>query len=247
MVIASGYVLGSYGPWVALIFLCSYTYFYQLGGVPYNSFTTSLVPKDSYGKLSGFGMAAGQLGSIIGVLIAVAMLAVGGFSGNPRLDIFAVMLVLFALSVIPALRYLKDKNPKADPAIPHRTFWQSLQGGYREAKQFPGVLPLLLSFYLFSDAIMTAILYFGLFLEKVLHVSDTTKSYMYLMVTLGFLIGALIAGWLSDAYNRKHVLISFLIPNAICIFFVAVVSNVSLAYILYLIGASDGDNIVWGT
>jgi UMF1 family MFS transporter len=241
LVILSGYFLGINGPWFALIFLCIYSYFYQLNLVPYASFIKSLVPEESYGKLSGFGIAGGQLGSIIGVLIAVPILAMGGFSGSPRLDAFAIMLVLFTLCVIPGLIILKDKNPKAQPQLVHQSIKQSLRNGYNVAKQFPGVLPLLLSFYLFSDAIMTAILYFGLFLEKVLHVDDTTKSYMYLMVTLGFSLGALLSGWLSDKYNRKRVLIACLIPNAFCIFLVALVTNVTLAYILYLVlGATIG-------
>lgn len=240
-VILSGYFLGISGPWAALVFLCLYSYFYQLNLVPYASFIKTLVSQESYGRLSGFGIASGQLGSIIGVLIVIPILAIGGFSGSPRLDAFAIMLLLFTLCVIPALFILKDKNPKPQPQLVHQNFRQSLRNGYNEAKQFPGVLSLLLSFYLFSDAIMTAILYFGIFLEKVLRVNDTTKSYMYLMVTLGFSLGALLSGWLSDKYNRKKVLIFCLIPNAICIFIVAFVTNVTIAYILYLIlGATIG-------
>ncbi|MEK7585711.1 MAG: MFS transporter [Patescibacteria group bacterium] len=245
LVILSGYFLGVSGPWFALFFLCFYSYFYQLNLVPYSSFIKSLVGEKLYGKLSGFGLASGQLGSVVGVLIVIPVLAMGGFSGSPRLDAFAIMLLLFTLCVIPALILLKDKNPKPQPQLLHQSFKQSLKNGYNEAKKFPGVLPLLLSFYLFSDAIMTAILYFGIFLEKVLHVNDTTKSYMYLMVTLGFSIGALLAGWLSDKYNRKKVLIFCLIPNAVCIFTVAFVTNVNLAYLLYLIlGATIGSVFV---
>ncbi len=245
LVILSGYFLGASGPWLALLFLCFYSYFYQLNLVPYSSFIKSLVGEKLYGKLSGFGLASGQLGSVIGVLIIIPILAMGGFSGSPRLDAFAIMFLLFTLCVIPALILLKDKNPKPQPQLIHQNFKQSLKNGYNEAKKFPGVLPLLLSFYLFSDAIMTAILYFGIFLEKVLHVNDTTKSYMYLMVTLGFSIGALLAGWLSDKYNRKKVLILCLIPNAVCIFTVAFVTNVNIAYVLYLIlGATIGSVFV---
>lgn len=81
---------------------------------------------------------------------------------------------------------------------------------------------------------MTAILYFGLFLEKVLHVNDTTKSYMYLAITGGFAVGALICGPLSDRYKRKKVLIGFLLPNAVCIFLSAFILDPKYAFILYL-------------
>lgn len=232
-VILSGYFLGTVGPWAALFFMVIYMFLYQLNVVPYVSFIKTMVPEGLYGKLSGFGIAGGQIGSVIGVLVALPILATGGFSGNPRLDVFAVMLVLFSLCSIPALVLLKHKNPPSNPEAPHQNVWQALRNGFTEARKHPGVVPLLISFYLFSDAIMTAILYFGLFLEKVLHVDDTTKSYMYLMVTIGFSVGALISGYLCDRYNRKRILIGSLFPNALCIFLVAVVTHTTFAYILY--------------
>lgn len=235
LVIVSGYFLGNTGPWVALFFLLLYSYFYQVNIVPYVSFIKSLVPSELYGRLSGYGIAGGQIGSVIGVLIAIPILASGGFSGSPRLDVFTVMFILFGFCMIPSLVLLRGKNPPPQPQLPEQKMLYALRSGYAEARSFPGVVPLLISFYLFSDAIMTAVLYFGIFLEKVLHVNDTIKSYMYLMVTIGFSLGAFIAGQLSDRYDRKRVLILCLLPNAFCIFLVALVRNITLAYLLYFV------------
>jgi UMF1 family MFS transporter len=232
-VILSGYFLGPIGVWAALLFFFLYSFTYQMVLVPYVSFIKSLVPEALYGKLSGFGLAFGQVGSVIGVLIALPILSSGGFSGQPRLDALFAMLILYALCTIPALLLLKHAAPAPQPDIPHQKMRESIKNSYRTAKRYPGVLPLLLSFYLFSDAIMTAILYFSLFLEKVLHVNDTIKSYMYLVVTLGFSVGALISGWLSDRYGRKRILIASLLPNAIAIYLVAIVTDIQIAFVLY--------------
>ncbi len=231
----SAYFLGHIGVWLALLFFLIYMFMSQLVSVPYYSFIKTLVPESMYGKLSGIGMAGSQIGSVLGVLVALPILHVGGFSGNPRIDVFTVMLLLYALCAIPSLRLLKHKNPIPYIGIEKQNFKNSLRNGYIEASKYKGVIPVLLSFYLFSDAIQTSILYFGLFLEKVLHVNDTVKSYMYLVITLGFSIGALLSGWLSDRYNRKKVLVYWLLPNAISIFLVAIVSDVKIAFVLYFI------------
>lgn len=118
-----------------------------------------------------------------------------------------------------------------------KSFWNNL----KESKKYPGVFPLLLCFYLFSDAITTITLYSAIYLERVFLISDEAKVGIFIIITAGLVVGAFAGGILSDKYSRRKILVISLILNAITIVLVAINQEVSFLNLIFgLFGLTMG-------
>ncbi len=193
-------------------------YFYQSSLAFYHSFMKDLSASGvSVEKISGFGMAAGQLGNIAGLalFLPISLGKVSFFGLSEKPAIFAVAGLLFFLFFLPTWLFLKDRyNP---PLIGSKSanLGSSLKGvlhDLRNIRQYPGVLPYLISYYLFADAVLTLGLFGFLYLEVVGDLDDTAKSITGAVSLFATLLGALVSPVLVRLFRgkRKRVICTFL-------------------------------------
>ena len=83
----------------------------------------------------------------------------------------------------------------------------------------------MLAYFLFNDAILTAVNNFGIFLEQVWHVSDTIKTFMLLGIMITSAIGGLVSGRIADKYGHKKTLIWILIVWAVVFPFIGFIQS----------------------
>ncbi len=181
-----------------------FQYFYQGSFAFYHSFLPDLAVSRSLEKISGFGVAAGQLGNVIGLAVALPFasgtFSLFGFSGRPAT--FLIAAISFFVFVLPTLVRLKDKDrlaqvdSAANGAGPRATFGKSFKetiADIRHIKKYPGVLTYLISYYFFADASLTFLLFGSLYLEIVAGLNDAQKT-MVGIISLAFtVLGALLA------------------------------------------------------
>ncbi|MBI2476705.1 MFS transporter [Candidatus Uhrbacteria bacterium] len=216
---------------VILYFL--FQYFYQASLAFYSSFIHDFAIGRTKEKLSGLGMAAGQLGNIIGLLL-VFPIAQGKFEllgATGRGGTFLIAALLFLLFSLPMLFFLKDRQgrqageSKASVGWSFRETLQSL----RRIKQFPGVLAYLITYYLFADAILTLQLFASLYLEKVGGLDDKQKTMAFILGLLLAVIGALISPWIARRLkSTRRAVSTFIGVWAVFIGIFSFVTNPSL-------------------
>jgi len=234
----------SYGAVVVpLILFGCYQFFFQLALVPYNAFIKHISSKEDYGKVSGLGFTFGNAGMILGLLITLPV--INGsitFFGNDRLAPLIPGLIVFFLFSLPSLivfsrkRFLKEPI-KEEPAPFFKSFWNNL----KKSREHPGVFPLLLSFYFFSDAITTLSLYSAIYLQRVFLLPDSFKVKIFILVFAGVVLGAFFGGMLSDKFSHKKILILSLFFEAVTIFIIALNTNAGiLTLIFFLFGLAMG-------
>lgn len=137
-----------------------FNYFYQSSLTFYHSLLQNFTKEKSAESISGFGYGFGQLGNVIGLLI-IFPLAQGSFSlfgASGREATFLGAAVLFLIFTLPTLFFLKDKKPP-EGIIEKATVHTSLKGVWKDIKsirQYPGVLPYLVTYYFFADAILNS-------------------------------------------------------------------------------------------
>lgn len=180
---------------VALYFL--FQYFYQASLAFYNSFVHDFAIGRTKEKLSGLGMAAGQLGNIIGLLLIfpIAQGKIELFGAAGREGTFLIASLLFFIFSLPVLIFLKDRKQVStarQAANFGKSFRETLQD-LRRIKQYPGVLAYLITYYLFADAILTLQLFVSLYLEKVGGLADKQKIIASIAGLLFAVIGALLS------------------------------------------------------
>lgn len=227
---------------VALVLFGCYQLGYLFSFVPYNVFIKFISPPALYGTVSGMGFAWSELGNIAGLLLTFPI-AQGTwlFFGDDRLAPLVPALVAFAALSLPALFIFGRKKmaPVTRPAPVSwwKTFWRHLM----ESRAIAGVFPLLLAFYFFSDALQTVSLYSAIYLEKVFNAPDTTKVVMFILVLVGFAVGSLVSGVLSDRAGHRKVLVYSLVISGVSIVGLSLANHITFLYpVFVLFGIASG-------
>jgi UMF1 family MFS transporter len=84
-----------------------------------------------------------------------------------------------------------------------RTLWKKTRG----LLAFSGVGLFLGAYFLFNDALQTAINNFPIFLDQIWHISDTIKTYILLGIFVTSAIGGIAAGAVADKFGHKRTLV----------------------------------------
>lgn len=184
---------------VIILFYFLFQYFYQGGLAFYSAFLPDLSAGKSLEKISGFGIAAGQLGNVVGLVLALLVasgnLSVFGINGRPAT--FLVASLAFLIFVLPTLFGLKDKlesvSAVSKSKINFGQTFKEIVRDLRHIKKYPGVLTYLMSYYFFADASLTVLLFGTLYLEVVGGLNDAQKTLVGVISLIFTIIGALVA------------------------------------------------------
>lgn len=223
---------------LALLFYALYQFFYQLAFVPYGVFMKYLARAEDYGKVSGMGFGASEVGHIFGIFLTLPIIyGVFTLFGTDRLSpLFPATIAFFVFS-IPALLVLRSKtflfNQSSPVFTPEPSIFKSLWRNLQDAKKYPGVRPLIFSFYFFSDAVVSLTFFSAIYLQNVFGADDIFKIKAALLVIVGFFLGAIVGGLVSDFAGHKKVLLWSLIGTAGSIFGVALGESVSFNLVLF--------------
>jgi len=237
MYLSGRYISGPFlGVFAALLFYGLYQFFLQMSVLPYSAFIKYISKPEEYGKISGLGYAFGQAGWIAGLLLTLPIILHENYFGDARLFTLVPATVGFIVFALPSFFTLRFPIPPAPPKEnePPKgllVFWHNL----KESRKYPGVLPLLVAFYFFSDAIVTLTLFAAIFLQNVFDVGDTLKAVIFILVEVGFLIGAFVAGPICDRRGYRSTLLISLSVTSLSVAVLAFAPSVSWCYVLFSI------------
>lgn len=168
-----------------------YQYCFQAALAFYMAYLADLAVEKSKETVAGLGIAAGQMGNIIGLIVALPL---AEQAGRPM----ALLLggALFLVVALPMLMWLpeaKRSNAEMVMASP-----KELLRSLKDIRAVPGLLRYLLAFYLFADALLTLNAFVSLYLEEVGGLTDKTKT---LVMVIGLLL-AVLSGMVADRLMR---------------------------------------------
>lgn len=192
---------------LALVCFAAGLYMYVLSFTFYTPLINDIAAADVRGRVSGYGVAADYAGQIIGLLVALPFAngAIALFGAAPRAETLLPATVLFFVCALPMLVWFREPvhvSTLPSLALSARRIWWSTKG----LLAFPGIGFFLLSFFLFNDAILTALDNFPIYLQQVWSVSDTTKTYLLLATLVTSAIGGAVAGHIADRVGHKRTL-----------------------------------------
>src|SRR3989338_7738650 len=96
---------------LALIFYAMYQFFYQLAFVPYGVFMKHLAGLKDYGKVSGIGFGASEIGHIFGIFLTLPIIyGIFTLFGTDRLAPLFSAAIAFLIFSLPALLVLRKKT-----------------------------------------------------------------------------------------------------------------------------------------
>ena len=225
---------GTAGVAAALVAFFLANYAFQGSLVFYNALLPLVSTPSTLGRVSGFGVAMGYLGSMAGLLL-VAPFVDGKVpifnwhvmepSAMGRAAAFYPTAFFFGIFSIPLfVRIRTDRRADASTVGPGRyTETHSAAAvaplsvrlraavaevieGIRDTRRYPGVRRFLIANYLFVDAINTVILFMAVYAYEVMGMPDSTKIPFFMVATTGAVVGSLLLGPIADKHGPKRTL-----------------------------------------
>ncbi|MFC7370718.1 MFS transporter [Fictibacillus iocasae] len=176
-------------------------FFYQSSLVFYDAMLPDVGSKENMPLLSGFGVAVGYMGTILG-------LSVYFLTGKDNFpDAFLLSGVLFLLFSLPII-FLYKENHTQQLTKNSGMFsgYKEILSTFRDITSYRDLFLFMISYFFFNDAIATAIAMMAPYASDVIGFSQGTFILLYLTATLFSIIGSFAFGYYTKHAGSKKAL-----------------------------------------
>jgi UMF1 family MFS transporter len=231
---------GAPGPETAVAALAAFVlanYAFQGSLVFYNALLPLVSTPSTLGRISGFGVAMGYVGSIAGLLMVAPFvegkvgpltLTIPGIEPGGRAAAFLPTAFFYALFSIPLFLRIRigASGRPVDPrplGVRLRAAIDEVRAGLRDVANYPGVRRFLIANYLFVNCVHTILIVMGKYALEVVGMPDSTQIVLFILATTGAVAGGLLAGREADRFGPKAVLMVVLVGWIACLLLVALI------------------------
>lgn len=223
---------------LALVAFFFIQYFYQASLIFYNPLLNQLSSLKTRGVVSGIGQLANNLGFVVatGIFLLLMKSNFVLFGQAGRNQIFLPATILFGFLALPMLIKFKEKSIKSNiTSVSFRAvFSQAVQGIRQLFSKQKNVGLFLIAFMLISDAILTANLFFAIFMEQVYHIPDGEKFILLTLMSVITIPSCYVFGWIGDKFGLKKILLFSCLVLIFSFIFISFSNSSSLLYILMI-------------
>jgi UMF1 family MFS transporter len=186
---------------------------YQAGLQFYDALLPEVSTEKNRGRIGGIGIAAGYLGSVIGILTGRAL--IGGVETLPRAEqtaryvlLFQLTAVLFLVFSLPCF-FLVRERVKRDRRLTRRSLAIAIrQVGttLRSSRRHTGLVRFLVGRVFYTDAVNTVVTFMGIYVTNEVGFSADEASLVLLVAILFAVAGGLLWGGVVDRIGPKRAL-----------------------------------------
>lgn len=231
-----------------LVLFALSNFFYEGGIVFYNALLASVAEPENVGKVSGFGVALGYTGSVVGMVLVLPFvtgnlfgLEIPFITAGGKSAAFLPTAGYFALFSIPIFFYVREKmvavpvktngsttSHAAGMKAAYADIWRSIKA----TEKYPGLLRFLIADWFFEDAIATVIIFMAVYTERVLAMAADDRTAFFIISTVCAMLGSYPLGRLADRYPPKRVLFGIVLGWIIILILFAFNSRPVLFWVL---------------
>lgn len=175
---------------VAILFAVG-QYFYQLAFVFLNPMVEEIADEVHRSRASGIGQFASSIGFVAGIALTIPW-------ADSRTATLLPSVLAFFLLALPMMIFYKETGSRdktdQNSAKPAPVLTKRMIAFFALSAS----APMLLSFFFFSDALITISNNYSIYLDRVFHVPDSTKSLLLALSLGASAIGAVLGGWIGD-------------------------------------------------
>lgn len=219
---------------LALFFVLQYSY--QISLIFYNALLDTLSTSKTRGLVSGIGQAFGEIGWLLGsiMLLPFATGSITLFGESGRAQVFLPATLVLVILGLPMIFWLKEGKSKAIKTKVNfaNIYGETFLGIKSLFKENKNVALFLVGFMFVSDALLTASLYFAIFLDRVYKISDSQKVIAVVLLEIFSASSAYVIGRLGDKLGLKKLLILSCLNLTVVYAAVSLSSSTLLLYVL---------------
>lgn len=227
-------------PFILFLYIIT-NYSFQGGLVFYNALLPAVTSRRSMGRVSGYGVGLGYLGSIAGLLVARLFVdgnifgqSMFGIQAGGRVAAFIPTAVMFAVFAAPVFIFVKEKGV----GYSEKQSWKINQSyqrvihSLRNTKEHPGLLRFLIAKLLYEDSIQTIIIFMGLYTQAVMGFSNVEANQFFIIVIPTAIVGSALCGIVTDHFGPKKTLVFVVFSWCVCLIVLIATMNTTLFWIL---------------
>jgi UMF1 family MFS transporter len=183
---------------VLLLFMVA-KFFYHSSLVFYDAMISDVGTGKEIPLISGFGVAIGYIGTLIGLSI-YPLVANEGY--HLAFILSGIMFLVFSL---PLMFMTKEKRREQTVTQKRGFFngYREIMKTLKEARQYKGILLFMGAYFFFNDAIATAIAMMAIYATTVIGFSSGSFILLYLVATIFSIIGSFIFGYVTKNVGAK--------------------------------------------
>jgi UMF1 family MFS transporter len=225
---------------ISLVCFGTLMYSYQIGLVFYNVMLRRLSSVGDYMKPSGWGVAAGWLGAIVGILLILPFVEgwVPWFQPGGKSQAFLPSAVLYGIVTMVSLSLMRGieggpSSRESQSATSNESQLKSLEGPSQVSQK--DIWFFLVALFLFADAVLTIESNASYYLLNVMGFSQDGTMGLFVLLVLMAAAGALIPARLRRRVTPKQMLFGILIGWVLTLLAVTVTRNQILFAVLFAI------------
>lgn len=196
--------LGLGGLAVSLALFVAANYFFQAGLVFYDAMLPVVSTPENRGRVSGFGVGLGYVGSFLGVGAGLLLLERIGHVG-----VFRVTALLFLLFALPIFLFVREPAGRAGFRLDLATVRRALlQIGHtmRHVRRYRGLGRFLIGRAFYADAANTLIVFMGIYVTNEVGFTDAETQVLMLSAIAAAVVGGFALGAVVDRVGPKRTL-----------------------------------------
>jgi UMF1 family MFS transporter len=186
---------------VLLLFVVA-KFFFHSSLIFYDTMMPDLGSKKEMPLISGFGIAVGYLGTLLGLTVYLYV----GDSGFHRA--FIPTGLLFLLFSLPLFFIYKDKPVQVKEKKSFISGYKEILQTFKEMRIYRPVFLFMIAYFFINDAIATAIAMMAIYARSIGGFTASEFILLYLVSTVSSIIGSFIYGYISKRIGSKYAVVS---------------------------------------
>jgi MFS transporter, UMF1 family len=224
---------------------------YQSSLVFYNALLPGVAAGRGAGRISGYGTAAGYVGTILALIILTFFVSdaesvrsllgpLGGWmetGGEPYSNAFLPTAILYLLFSLPAFFLVPDPAVRPPRPVTLGVAYRDVVSTVKNLRRYAGVGTFILATILYMDAANTAVSNMALYGQSVFGMGSTEVRNLILFSTVFAVAGSAVSGFATDRVGPKRTLLAIL---ALWLVSISLAATAPTASLLFLAGPLVG-------
>lgn len=198
----ANFIFGLPAPFVITVLLfVAAKFFYHSSLVFYDSMISSLGNKQEIPLISGFGVAVGYVGTLVG-------LAVYPFVGEKDYyRAFIPSALLFLLFSLPLFLFVKEEATALKQKAGFFAGYRDIYATFKEMRKYQNIFTFMIAYFFLNDAIATTIAIMSVYAKAIAGFTAGEFILLYLVSTVSSIIGSFLFGYITRSKGAKKAVL----------------------------------------
>ncbi|WP_057912325.1 MFS transporter [Peribacillus muralis] len=181
---------------VILLFVIA-KFFYHSSLVFYDTMMSDLGTKQQMPLISGFGVAVGYLGTLVGLSIYPFI------SKGSSHEAFMPTAILFLVFSLPLFFLIKETPKPQKEKQPFLSGYKEIKATFKEMRSYRPIFTFMIAYFFLNDAIATTIGMMAVYAKTVVGFSSSGFILLYLVSTISSIAGSFLFGYITQSKGPR--------------------------------------------